>query len=221
MSATHGQQRAGLITASIASTIMRGSDQAWETLIRNLWDDDGSEFAMATGGARAHGHLQEPVGRSKFWERHPEYDFETVELVPFRRAGFAKGHRYRRLLGCSPDAKLVYALDGALAGGLEIKSPVDKDTFTAYNAEIARRRLPHAHADQVRFSLWVTGWREWWYVVHHGEDYAQLKVSDDLDQHAWVKRFRPRLDAFLDQYLAGQKPERDKLAASALARLFG
>ncbi len=219
---THGQQRAGLITASIASVIMRGSDQAWETLIRNLWADDGSEFAMATGGARAHGHLQEPVGRSKFWERHPEFDFQTVELQPFSRPGFPKSHRYRRLLGCSPDGQLIDVRSGRVAGGIEVKSPVDKGTFDAYNAEIARRRLPHAHADQVRFSLWARAWPCWWYVVHHEDDYAELCVRPGTpEQIDWVARFRPRLDAFLDQYLAGIKPERDKLGAGALAALLG
>lgn len=218
----HGAERAGLITASIAKTIMRGSDSAWETLISNLWSDDGEDFATAVSGARGHGHQQEPVGRGKFWERNPQYELYFPEMVHFQRRGYSSAHQFRRLLACSPDAGLLDARTGKRVGGLEVKSPVERDTFVNLNAEVARRNVPFCHVDQVRFSIWCTGWDCWYYVIHHGEeDYCELRVENDDEQEEWVRRFIPRVTAFIDQYLAGKKAERDKLGAGELLKLFG
>lgn len=225
-SPSHGEQRAGLITATDAKTIMSGGAAAWETLIAAKWADDGSDFATAIGGARGHGHEQEPLGRAKFWERHPEYEIEAPGLVPFGRRGFTKDHPYRRLLACSPDGKLIarsckIGHPPVVTYGLEVKSPVEEGTFLAYNADLSRRTVPMIHVEQVRFSLWITGWDGWHYAIHHGERYAELLVTPDSpEQQAWIKRFRPRLDAFITQYLAGQPPVRDKLDASGLASLI-
>lgn len=227
--AEHGKDRSGLITASIARTIMTGGPDAWESLSKALWADDGSEFAQSSFGARAHGHEWEPVGRSMFWDRHPQLEIDESEFVRFSRKGFAKTHEYRRMLGFSPDGVVRNAKDGELLGGIEIKSPTSPDTWREYVECCSRLHLPPAHEDQVYFSLWASGWRRWYFVSHfESEDgpeaprqYVETVVGqDDLENSGWVNRFRPKLDAFLRFYLDGEKPERDKLAAGGLAALL-
>lgn len=219
---THGKARAGLITASVARTVMSGSDKAWETLAASLWADDGAEFAAPSYGARRHGLVQEKVAIGKFWELHPELDIEPVDFLKFKRKGYKADHPYRLVLGISPDMVLIRILGRLtrrVAGG-EIKSPVEEGTYRAYVADIARGNIPVDHIDQVRFSIFVAG-LPWYFITHHGENYKELYVEPDDRQREWERRFLPRLDAFIKFYLEGQKPERDKLDPGGLAGLLG
>lgn len=227
MSETHGQERVARITASVAKVIMSGSQPAWETLCRNLWADDGSQFDAPTTGARAHGHEHEQYAKGKFWTRHPEMDQAPVKFVKFKRAGYKADHPYVRLLGCSPDMCLLWNhLEKVkIAGGGEIKSPTTEAGFRAHVASMMRGHLPPEHVDQVRFSLWCTGWPWWIFVTHFGEDsddtYRELIVPNaSLEQRAWEDRFRPRVDAFLKFYIEGRPPQRDKLGAQSLADML-
>lgn len=218
----HGRERAGRVTASVASVIMSGGEAAWDTLLARMWADDGSDFASPSTGARAHGHEYEAVGRALFWERHHSMTINESDFVKFRRSGFPLNHQYRRMLGCSPDGIAVLGTGpNRKTYGVEIKSPVDVGVYTVYAAFCARHQLPPEHTDQVFFSLWVTGWHGWYFVTHHTGQYAEHFVSaGDPAFKAWTKRFRPRVAAFLKLYETGQKPERDKLDASGLAALI-
>lgn len=217
---THGEARSGMITASVASTIMGGGAKAWETLIRNLWADDGSDFASTTNDARGFGHEHECVGRSLYWERHPRFEIDDPKFVPFARRGFKPSHPYRRLLACSPDFGVL--VDGRRKGGGEVKSPTSLEVFNTYNAHASRGKVPPEHVDQVFFSMWITGWNAWAFVTHFEGRYAEAVItSQDPMFLAWVARFRPKLDAFISEYMDGEKPERDKLSAKSLASLLG
>lgn len=223
----HGQARAGLITASVARVVMSGGEGAWDSLVAALWADDGSDFAKASTGARGFGHEQEKVAAGKFWERHPELELDTPEFVMFKRKGFKTSHPYRLLLGVSPDMGLIlpsasHVVPPRRIGGGEIKSPTTEGTYNAYVAHMVRGKLPPEHEDQVRYSIFVTGWPGWYFVTHFGPKlYKEMYVLPDADQFAWEARFRPRLDAFIKLYLEGHKPERDKLNAGGLAGLLG
>lgn len=222
----HGAQRAGLITASIARTIMSGSPSSWDSLIERLWADDGSQFAQASQGARAFGHENEDVGRGLFWERNPHLEVDEPGFQPFSRPGFGKGHPYRSMLGYSPDSGVIETKTGERIGGLEIKSPTTEGTWRAYAAHCSRLEVPPEHKDQVYFSLWAGNWRRWYFVAHFkpedGEHlYCQTVVGQDaMKQSGWVQRFRPKLDAFIDLYRKGVQAERDKLNAGGLAALL-
>jgi len=216
----HGTARSGLITASIASVIMKGGEGAWDTLIRNLWSDDGSDFTVASGGARAFGLEHECVGRSLFWERHAKLEIDDPKFVHFSRKGFRTNHPYRRLLACSPDLGVLNP-DGSRWGGGEIKSPTSIEVYTGYTVYTSRDTVPPEHVDQVFFSMWVTGWENWVFATHFNERYAETITTNQSPRfQAWVKSFRPKLDAFIAAYLEGKKPERDKLSASSLASLL-
>lgn len=229
MAETHGEARVQRVTASVARTVMSGSQQAWETLSRRLWADDGSQFdAPSQSGPCAFGHEHEEYARGKFWTRHPNLTQEPVKFVKFKRPGFRKDHVYSRMLGVSPDMVLSWnhLEKPQLAGGGEIKSPTTEATFRTYVAHMARGHLPPEHEDQVRFSLFVTGWPTWWFVTHFGEDnddnYRELLVPRaSLAQDAWENRFRPRLNAFLKFHMEGEPPKRDKLGGGDLAKLLG
>lgn len=224
----HAQERVARVTASVARTIMSGSQSAWETLARKLWTDDGSDFTAASTGARAFGQEHEKFAAAKFWTRHPDLEQAPVKFIKFKRAGYKADHPYVRLVGCSPDMCLLWTHleKPQIAGGGEIKSPTTEGTFRAYVADMIRGHLPPEHVDQVRFSLWVTGWPTWWFVTHFGEDsddtYRELIVPRaSLAQQEWEARFRPRLDAFLKFYIEGEPPKRDKLGLDALTSMLG
>lgn len=219
--AEHGARRAGLITASIARVVMHGGAGAWDTLVQELFADTGERFAAPSVGACAHGHRMEPIAKAKFWERNPGMDIDEPDFERFQRRGYAKDHPYRQLLACSPDFG-VLSLQGQRLGGGEVKSPVDVSTYYVYASSMQRGKLPHEHEDQVRFSLFVTGWETWYFVTHHGELYEQLPVYNGTEaQKAWESRFKPRVDAFIDLYLHGRRAERDKLGGGDLAKLLG
>lgn len=219
----HGSKRSGLITASVARTIMSGNAQAWDSLVTKLWDD-GTEFAAPSTGARAFGHEQEQYARAKFWERYPHLDIDNPEFVSFQRRGYAKDHPYRMLLACSPDMGVIDSMSRKRTAGGEIKSPTTEGTYQAYAADLARGRLPREHEDQVRFSIFVTGW-DWVFIAHFGELYKDLWVSgrgqSEYAQREWQDKFTPRLDAFIKLYLEGKQPKRDKLNVKGLQGLLG
>lgn len=222
--ADHGKLRAGLVTASVARTIMSGSQSSWATLAKTLWADDGSGFAAPTTGARAFGHEFETVGRSLFWERHPEYEIDDPKFVPYADREHGTPDRYHNVVGCSPDFGVMEARHSIFVrvGGGEVKSPTSEDQFNVYAGYTSRNRIPPDHLDQVLFSLWVTGWSRWFFVTHFNGRYAETSIST-LDElyGLWLDRFLPKLDAFLKLYLDGVKSPRDKLGAKSLADLLG
>ncbi len=217
----HGQARAGLVTASIASVIMRGGQGAWDTLSKKLWADDGTEFAAPVGGARQHGHVMEKVGSAKWWADNPEYDLEAGEFIEY--AG--RRQRWRGHLGISPDGRIVDTTSRKMLKGLEVKSPVEYEKYCLLRDEMLRTaEPPDEHRDQVYFSIMVAR-IPWVYLVHstsegHEDEYAAMEFPlDNLSTTGWFDRFEPRLDAFLKFHHEGAAPVRRALPAKELKKL--
>lgn len=204
----HGEQRLGYVTASVAGTIMRGSQEAWETLSKRMWADDGSEFGVATHGPRAHGHRQEPFGIAKFWERHPA--LERIEDHPPFLAKVIRHNGQSILIGCSPDALFHHPGDRKAVVGIQVKSPVERGTFMAYVPYCCRFEVPPEHRDQVQHELLASGAESWWFVAHHEDEYTDTRVAPDP---AWRERYLPRLAAFWKFHNDNIQPERSRLGS--------
>lgn len=211
----HGQQRLGYVTASVAKIVMSGGQDAWASLSKRMWADDGSEFGQAARGARAFGHEQEPFGIAKFWERHPELE-PFDDAPPFIGVSYFVPYGGERvLIGCSPDR--VFTREGTLRRvGIQVKSPVERGTFLGYNAYCSRNEVPPEHRDQVQHELLVLDsyeWcsHEWYFVTHHGDDYAEARVQPD---ERWREEYLKRLVAFWKFHNENVIPERTKLGSA-------
>lgn len=197
--AEHGKARAGKITGTLAHTVMYGGQQAWDTAINNLWADDGSAFAEATYGARAHGHEFEAVGAAKFWMEHPEFDIRHEPYFDYRGPLM----EFRGVVGVSPDRTLY--LNGLLSSGLEVKSPTDEETIAShlFNPDNPRS---NPHFAQVQHGMLVCHVDHWYQVVHYQEQYFESMVQFD---GPWMSRYADRLREFIRQYHgAAPKPKR-------------
>ena len=216
----HGKERAGRITASVASIIMSGSPAAWATLRDKLWADDGSEFAAASTGARAHGHEWEETGVALWWSDHPGREVNKVGLVRMKRGPLM----YRRLLGASPDREIIDVTGIPVRwGGMEVKSPTTREKHEEYAERLSRKALPAEHRDQVMFSLFVTQWPRWVFLSHFGGGYSALTVDrSEVKSSGWLALFQPRLDAFIEFYLKDREPKVNRHRTSdVLAMLKG
>lgn len=196
----HGKARAGKITGTCAHTIMYGSQSAWDTLINQLWADDGTQFAQASTGARAHGHAWESVGAAKFWDRHPEYDHEDPKYLDYT----GNTREFRGLLGFSPDRILM--LDGLRVAGLEIKSPTCAENIASHI--VVGDPRGSQHFAQCQHSLLASGLHHWYQVVHFEEQYFEYR--HDIDR-AWRERYVTKLHEFIRQYHGAKPKPRRKL----------
>ena len=201
----HGKLRAGCVTASVAHTISTGSLRAWNTLIKNLWADDGEAFAEATGGARAFGHEHEDEGVAKFWERHPEY---IIHKEPW----FAYQGEMKDLVGyvgASPDRILYDLSDEVICvprAGLEVKSPTSSYRMSAHTTPAGKDSRFNPHYAQCQQGMLVTGLRAWWFVAHFGaHDYVEEKIAWDQE---WMERYIPKLRHFLGMLNEGKGTRR-------------
>ena len=198
----HAQQRRGMIGASVAHTIMRGTPKGWASLIKRLWEDDGTQFAVEVGGARGFGHTQEAAGAAKFWERHPEFELMTLTWLDANSAYIEP--EIAALTGCSPDRLVIDAMTGNAIAGLEVKSPENPELFDKHL---------DGHIDQIQHSMLVPGATGWWFVVHNEERYEERLCLPD--EH-WRNLYVPRLRAFVRQYNEGVSPTRRKVRMSDL-----
>lgn len=201
-SVDHGQLRAGLLTSSRAKVIMRGSPRSWDTLRDELWRDSGEEFAASTGGAREYGHEHEAEGAAKFWERHPEFEILPAPFFTFTRLSNSP---LNGMLGSSPDRLLMRANERRAKRGLEVKSPTSEETFEKHNID--------SHIDQCQHGMLVTGFSEWFLVVHHGELYKEFHLSADRD---WQSRYLQRAEKFIEFCYQGKSVKRRRLRISDL-----
>lgn len=193
----HGKARAGKITGTCAHTIMYGSQSAWDTLINQLWADDGTQFAEAVGGARGHGHDWESVGAAKFWDRHPEYDHEDPKYADYS----GPIREFRGMLGYSPDR--ILKLDGLRIAGLEIKSPTCAENVAYHIIAPGADPRGNVHFSQCQHSLLASGLNHWYQVVHFEEQYFEYR--HDIDG-PWRERYIAKLHEFIRQY-NGAKPK--------------
>ena len=193
----HGKARAGKITGTCAHTIMYGGQKAWDTLIKNLWADDGTQFAKSVGGARGHGHEWEGVGAAKFWDRHPEYDHEDPKYLDYQ----GSVREFRGVLGFSPDR--ILTLDGLRIAGLEIKSPTDAAHLAEHIMVAGDDPRGNKHFAQCQHSLLASGLNHWYQVVHFEDQYFEYR--HDIDR-IWRDRYLVKLHEFIEQ-LDGAAPK--------------
>jgi len=194
----HGKARAGKITGTMAHTVMYSGQKAWDTLIKQLWTDDGTEFAEAVYGARAHGHVYEPVGAAKFWDRHPEYDHEDPKYDDYS----GPIREFRGRLGYSPDR--ILKIDGLRVAGLEVKSPTTEDKIADHI--VAGDPRGNKHFSQCQHCLLSSGLNHWYQVVHFEDQYFEYRY--DIDR-VWRERYITRLREFISQLDgAAPKPKR-------------
>jgi len=110
---SHGAQRLGLLTSSVAHIVYGGSARAWESLRAQLWAATAEDFDQQVGGAREFGHDNEDKGASMFWERHPEVkSISAGGFFLMETDGPLKGW-----VGSSPDRRIMV---GRKMFGLEI-----------------------------------------------------------------------------------------------------
>lgn len=198
----HGKARAGKITGTLAHTIMYGSADAWETAIKSLWADDGTQFAEATGGARKYGIDHEAIGAAKFWEAHPEFDIQHEPWIEYS----GRDRQLVGLVGVSPD-RLLY-VDGHRAAGLEIKSPTDAVNVAFHLPRNTLDPRSNPHFPQCQHGMLCTGLRRWYQVVHYKDQYFEIVVDFDDD---WQARYYSRLREFIAQYNGAKPKPRRKL----------
>lgn len=172
--------RKGRITASMVGAILGHApymtrEQAMRSMVRDAIGEP-SEFT---------GNVATDWGNAN--ESNAAFEFEMMTGIPIRASKFITKEDWA---GCSPDGLCG---DGS---GLEIKCPygIRKDpnpTFKGLDQQ------PHYY-DQVQFSLWVTGWSDWYFFqwTPHGRLLSEVKPSLD-----WQEINLPKLRQFYAEYL--------------------
>ena len=185
---THGEKRLGLLTSSIAKTIMHGSIRGWESLSKRLWAEsaEGYDHGYLTADTE-YGKQHEAEGAAKFWERNA-----WVHVM--REGTFFQCTLDGVPMGSSPDRILVLP-SGAAVAGLEIKSPTKADTFDSHNLK--------SHWDQCQHGLLVSGLSNWYLFVHHGSRVNEWTIAPDAD---WQTEYLRRAKAFWNYHMRGIQP---------------
>ena len=92
------------------------------------------------------GSRREPESRAKFC-LITGFDVEEIAMV---KGDVDRTH-------CSPDG---FVSDGA---GLELKNPI----YTTQVRYIDKECLPSEYEKQVQYSMWITGYKRWWFFSYH------------------------------------------------------
>lgn len=186
--ATHAQQRLGLLTSSQAKVIMHGSIKGWRSLSKKMWTETEEQFTCPLTSATEYGHTHEAEGAAKFWESHPWVTGMLEDQF------FMRSTNDGTPLGSSPDRVIVPAASGRF--GLEIKSPTEDETFASHTLR--------AHWDQCQHGLMVTGFDAWFLFVHLGERVAEWGfIKPDVE---WFKQYTKRANAFWKFHNTGEEP---------------
>lgn len=184
--ATHAQQRLGLLTSSQAKVIMHGSIKGWRSLSKKMWTETEEQFTRPLTSATEYGHAHEAEGAAKFWESHPWVEDMAENQFFMCQAGKAP-------LGSSPD-RVLTANGGKF--GLEVKSPTGEKHFDSHNLR--------SHWDQCQHGLFVTGMEAWFLFVHLGDRVAQWDwIRPD---RAWQTQYAKRAAAFWKFHTTGEQP---------------
>ena len=198
--------RSGKITASEADALV--------TPLGKVKEGDGPRTYLYKKLAEI--WLGGPLPSVEFWNgeqgqileefARPAFALETGMDV--KTVGFITTDDER--CGCSPDG-MVESRIGQNCAGVEIKSP-HVETHLGY---VLDGVLPKEYVLQVQFSLWVTGWREWWFYSFCRRMPSLIlrvepdkKIQDAISSA--VALFVPKLDTALEKLTTlngGQRPE--------------
>ena len=191
---SHGAQRLGLLTSSVAHIVYGGSARAWESLRAQLWAATAEDFDQQVGGAREFGHDNEDKGASMFWERHPEVkSISAGGFFLMETDGPLKGW-----VGSSPDRRIMV---GRKMFGLEIKSPTREEMMSKHGLK--------KHRHQCQHGMLCTGWKKWYLVSHCGEQYHEDLLLPDK---AWQSTYLQRALLFKEFCYDGRQVARRKLS---------
>lgn len=98
-------------------------------------------------------------------------------------------------IGASPDG-VVISPDGEIVGGIEVKNLEGGNHIAVLRAG----EVPDKHVPQIQFSLWLTGWPEWWFLAYSPDAPPFLKkVYRDQE---WHSAFSTHVDPFITKYQA-------------------
>ncbi len=199
----HAKARGGMLTSSMAETVLKGNTKAWNTLLDEIWDPRTAieAFDQEVGGARGHGHRYEPVAAATFWTENPEWELEPSRFLRFHDP---KSPFYP-WVGGSPDNlihQVTHRTKEVLEAGLEIKCPFKLSRWETYQRLYKQDpgTIPHMHRAQVQWLLWISNRTSWhlyvyWHITKeklHWIEYPDPYVHEQFEKN--VKRFIPHLE---------------------------
>lgn len=139
------------------------------------------------------GHELEPVARDLF------RDLSGLDVREVACLEHDNG-----LCGGSPDG-LIYAPDGTLISGLEIKCY----NYDKHMSICEKGKLPTDNKPQIHAHLWLSGLPSWQFMVYHDEampfDHRVIEVEPDQytqDLGGEILKFCEELDNRADEFLA-------------------